>query len=134
MTKKRFISFFLLCAFTMLFAHSVIPHYHYQSVDIGHHDDQHNDFHDNPHDLKNDFFGHIFSHQQHAYSNIVSNGPASQSILISKLTIEKQAIFYTQYIISLLFQPAAIHKPRSHTAGILPCYASCRLLRGPPMA
>ncbi len=62
MAKKRFISSILLCAFAVIFAHSIIPHHHHEEEITAQHQGSHNDDHE---DIDHNFLGEAFSHFQH---------------------------------------------------------------------
>lgn len=76
MAKKRFISSFLLCAFAILFAHSIIPHHHHEEAGT----EQHNSRHDDDHDgIDNNFLGHAFSYFEHEREGSIIYETASPS-------------------------------------------------------
>jgi hypothetical protein len=63
--KRLFILFWLFAAYTVVFAHSVVPHQHHEEEHAKeahhHHHDDGNDHSDDSHDSSNTF--HLFQHQ-----------------------------------------------------------------------
>ena len=130
MNKKRIISSILLCAFAILFAHSIIPHNHHDEATImkhgGHHDDDHDD-------IDNNFLGQAFSHFQHEAGSIIYE-PTSSVFQCSKFGIDKEAILVTQYVIRQLYKPPIIHREHFSFAFTSSSYSASSLFRGPPMS
>jgi hypothetical protein len=131
LAKKRFISSILLCAFAVIFAHSIIPHHHHDEVRITQHSNQHDDDQD---DLDNNFLGQAFSHFQHESNNGITYQTASPTFQCSQFSIDKEAVLVTQYFIRQLFKPPIIHKEHSSFAFTPSAYSASSLFRGPPMA
>lgn len=66
LAKQRFISSILLCAFAVLFAHSVVPHHHHDETPVAtqHHDDEEQSSRLSHHDDDKDDHHGIFSFAQ----------------------------------------------------------------------
>ncbi len=129
MAKKRFISSILLCAFAVIFAHSIIPHHHEESTT------QHQGSHDDDHgDIDHNFLGEAFSHFQHeAGSNIVYE-TASPVYQYLNVNLEKGAFILVEYIVEALHKPPLKHR-ELYPINFLPSsYSITSLLRGPPMS
>ena len=131
LAKKRFISSILLCAFAVLFAHSIIPHYHHEEATATHQSSHHDDDHD---DLGDNYLGQVFSHFQHDSNSGVTYQTASPTFKCSKIAIDKEAILFTQYVIRQLFKPPIIHRPHYSFAFTPSTYSASSLFRGPPVA
>jgi hypothetical protein len=96
LAKKRFISSILLCAFAVLFAHSIIPHHHHDEATATHQSDHHDDDHD---DLDNNYLGQVFSLFQHENNSGITYQTASPTFQCSQFSIDKEAVLITQYFI-----------------------------------
>lgn len=131
MAKKRFISSFLLCAFAILFAHTIIPHHHHEEADTEQHNSHHGDDHD---DIDHDFLGHAFSYFEHEKEGSIIYETASPSFECSKVSFDKDAVLLVNYIIRQLHKPPLIHKEVPSITFTLSFYSNSRLFRGPPMA
>ena len=131
MIKQRFISSILLCAFAVLFAHSIIPHHHHDEVQISHQSSHHDDDHD---DLDNNFLGQAFSHFQHESGSGITYQTASPTFEGSKFSLDKEAVLFTQYVIRQLYKPPIIHRSQPTFTFVSSCYSFTGLFRGPPMA
>ena len=130
LAKQRIISSILLCAFSLLFAHSIIPHHHHEEANATHQINHHDDDHD---DADNNFLGRAFSYFQHGSSGFVYQY-ASQSFQYSKFSIDKEAVLITQYFIGQLFKPPLEHSAHYLLAFTSSCYSASGLFRGPPAA
>jgi len=130
LAKQRFISSILLCAFAVLFAHSVIPHHHNEDASATHQSSHHDDDHD---DLDNNFLEQAFSHFQHESNGGITYQSASPTFQCSKFSIDKEAILFTQYFVRQLFKPPIIYKEDFLFTFTLPDYSASSLFRGPPM-
>ncbi len=131
MAKKRFISSILLCAFALLFAHSITPHHHHEEVVTLQHNDHHDD--DNE-DTANSFLGHAFSHFQHEQGSGIVYETPSPVYQYSKVNVYKDTYFLVQYIVQVLHKPPLKHPepyPFNFTSS---AFSATSLLRGPPMA
>lgn len=132
LAKQRFISSILLCAFAVLFAHSIVPHHHHEEATVthqsSHQDDDHSD------DVDNNFLGQAFSHFQHENNSGVTYQTASTTFQFSKIAIDKEAILLTQYVIRQLFKPPIIHRQHPSFAFTSSTYSASSLFRGPPAA
>ena len=131
MAKQRFISSILLCAFTVIFAHSIIPHHHHEEATATHQSDHHDDDHD---DLDNNFLGQAFSHFQHESGSGITYQTASPAFQSVKHSIDKEAVLITQYFITQLFKPPIIHREHFSFSFTPSAYSASSLFRGPPMA
>ena len=131
LVNQRFISSILLCAFAVLFAHSIVPHHHHEEATATHQSSYHNDDDD---DLENNFLGQAFTHFQHENNSSVTYQTASLNFQCSKFAIDKEAILLTQYVIRQLFKPPTIHSPHYSFAFTPSTYLASSLFRGPPMA
>ena len=131
LAKQRFISSILLCAFAVIFAHSIIPHHHHEEATFTHHSDHHDDDHD---DLDNNYLGHLFSHFQHESNNGITYQTASPTFQCLQFSIDKEAILVTQYFIRQLFKPPIKHREHTPFAFTPSNYSASCLFRGPPMA
>jgi len=132
LAKKRFISSILLCAFAVLFAHSIIPHHHHEQAMAAHQGSHHDD--DDHDDLDNNFLAQAFSHFQHESNGGITYQAASQTFQCSKFSIDKEEILFTQYVIRQLFKPPIIHREHYSFAFTPAGYSASGLFRGPPMA
>jgi hypothetical protein len=131
LAKKRLISSFLLCAFAVLFAHSIIPHHHHEEATFMQHGDHDDDDHN---DIDHNFLGKAFSHFQHESGSTITYETASSSFQGSKFSVDKDAIFFTQYVISQIFKPPIIYGEHSLFALICSPFLNTSLFRGPPVA
>ena len=131
MVKKRFISAILLCAFAVLFAHSITPHHHHEEADTL----QHNDHHDNDNDdTDKSILGHAFSHFQHEQGSGIVYETASQAYQYSKVNVDKDQYFLVQYIVQVLHKPPLKHSEHYTFNFSSSSYSVTSLLRGPPVA
>ncbi|MEP7231108.1 MAG: hypothetical protein ABI691_12695 [Ginsengibacter sp.] len=131
MAKKRFISSILLCAFSVIFAHSIIPHHHHEEESTAQHQGSHDDDHE---DIDHDFLGEAFSHFQHeAGSNIVYE-TASPVYQFSKVNLEKGSFFLVAYIVEALHKPPLKHRELYTINFSSSSYSGTSLLRGPPVS
>ena len=130
--KKQLISSFLLCVFSIVFAHSVIPHHHHDEIAIAHHDNQNNNDHDK---LDNNFLGQLFSHLQHDSGSSIIYEASSSSSQCLKINPSKDVILFTWLVIKQLYKPPPLTR-KAHSAFIfLPSgYSDYNFFRGPPMA
>ena len=94
MAKKRFISSILLCAFAVIFAHTIIPHHHHEEATATHQSNHHDDDHD---DLDNNFLEQAFSHFQHEQGSGIVYETASPVYQYSKVNVDKDTYFLVQY-------------------------------------
>ena len=131
LAKKRLISSILLCAFAVLFAHSIIPHHHHEEATATHQSSHHDDDHD---DLDNNYLGQVFSHFQHESNANIIYQTASSTYQSSQFSIDEEAILVTQYFIRQLFKPPIKHKEHIPFAFTPFNYSASSLFRGPPMA
>lgn len=129
MAKKRFISSILLCAFAILFAHSIVPHHHHEEVTATQQSSYYNDVHD---DLDNNFLGHAFSHFQQEHGGTINYETASTGYNFSKVIFDKHTFLLFQYLIKVFYKPPIKYGelyPIHFTASY---YYVTQLLRGPP--
>ncbi|MDQ6763469.1 MAG: hypothetical protein M3015_12685 [Bacteroidota bacterium] len=131
MAKKRLISSILLCAFAVIFAHSIIPHHHHEVATVLHHDGSHDGDHD---DIDNNFLAHAFSHFQHGSATTIIYENTSSVFQASKFCIDKEALLFTQYVIGQLYKPPIIHGKHYSFAFTPSNYSASCLFRGPPLA
>lgn len=129
LTKKRFISSILLCAFAILFAHSIIPHHHHEEATVMHQSDHHDDDHE---DINDNYFGQVFSHFQHESRGGVTYQTASPTFQCSNVSVDKDAVLITQYVIRQLFKPPIIHIEHPSFIFGSSHYSATPLLSGPP--
>ena len=121
----------MLCAFAVLFAHSITPHHHHEeAVKL-----QHNDHHDNDNeDTDKSFLGYAFSHFQHEQGSGVVYESASPVYQYSKVNVDKDIYFLVRYIIQVLHKPPLKHSEPSPFSFSSSSYSVTNLLRGPPVA
>ena len=131
LAKQRFISSILLCAFAVLFAHSIIPHHHHEEATANHQTNHHDDDH---YDLNNNFLEQALSHFQHESDSSITFQTGSPTFQGSQFSIDKEAILFAQYFIRQLFKPPIIHSGHSLFAFTPFSYSASTLFRGPPMA
>ena len=98
--NKRFISFILLSAFTLVFAHSVIPHHH-QDEASAHHDASQHDNHDEHEDTDQNFLAQAFSHFQHEGSDVVYETASDYS----KSNLDNGSFFLIQHVAEVIDKP-----------------------------
>ncbi len=129
MAKKRFISSILLCAFAVLFAHSIIPHHHHEEEATEQHDSSHDEDHD---DIDNNFLGQAFSHLQHQQGGTFVYETATPDLQCSKVNFDKNALLLVQYIVQVLHKPPIKH-PEPYLIDFTSFfYSVTTLLRGTP--
>ena len=131
MAKYRFISSVLLCAYAILLAHSIIPHHHYGEIITAQQDDHHDDDHN---DIDHNFLGEAFSHFQHDSGGAIVYVTTSSTYEISKISIDKDVVLYTCYIIKLLYKPPIVYYQTPAATLSFLFYLNSGLFRGPPMA
>ena len=131
MNKKRFISSILLCAFAVLFAHSITPHHQHEESATIQHQDHHDD--DNE-DTDNSFLGHAFSHFQHEQGSSIVYETASSVNKFSKVNFDKGTFLIVQYFVQALYKPPLKHAETSPFYFKSSSYSVTNLLRGPPVA
>ena len=121
----------MLCAFAVLFAHSITPHHHHEEADRL----QHNHHHDNDHeDTDKSFLGHAFSHFQHEQGSGIVYHTSSPFYQYSKVNVYKDIYFLCQYIVQVLHKLPLKH-PESYPFNFSSSsYSFTSLLRGPPVA
>lgn len=128
--KQRFISSLLLCAFAIIFAHSVIPHHHHDEAVTA----QHNTFQDDDHDdLDHHFLGQAFSFFQHDQGGIIIYEAASSSCECSKIKIVKDAFLLAQHVVRLLYEPPLRHSANYSFSFTSSSYTFTNPFRGPPV-
>jgi len=128
--KKRFISSILLCAFAVLFAHSVVPHHHHDEAATTQHQASNDDDHD---DIDHNFLGQIFSHFQQEHGSRIAYETASPDLQYSKVNFDKGTFLLVQYIVQVLFKPPLNHAETSPFYFTSSSYSVTSLLRGPPV-
>jgi len=131
LVKQRFISSLLLCAFAVLFAHTIIPHHHHEEEATEHHQGSHDDDHD---DIDQNFLGQAFSHFQHPQGNTVVYETASNGYQSTKVNFDKHTFFLVQYIVQVLHKPLLQHTEPYPIYFTSSAYSVTSLLRGPPAA
>ncbi len=131
MAKKRFISSILLCAFAVIFAHSIVPHHHHEEESTAQHQDSHDDDHE---DIDHDFLGEAFSHFQHEGGGNIVYETSSPVYQYSKVNLEKGAFFLVEYIVEALHKPPLKHQGLYKINFSSSSYSAARLLRGPPVS
>ena len=129
MATQRIISSILLCAFTVLFAHSITPHLHHEAANATHQISQHDNDHD---DADNNFLSRVFSNFQHASSGSIYHS-TSPTFKYSKFNIDKQVVLITEYFIRQLFKPPIKHFEHNFFTFIPSNYTASNLFRGPPI-
>lgn len=130
MAKQRFISTILLCAFAVLFAHSIIPHHHEEET-FAHHQATHDDDHN---DIDQNFLGQAFSHFQHEQGSTINYETASPDYNCSKVNFDQNTFLLVQYIVQVLHKPPIKHPEPYSTHFTSSSYSVTALLRGPPVA
>lgn len=128
MAKQRFISAVLLCAFAVIFAHSVTPHHH-DEEEFEHHQTSHHDDHN---DIDHNFLGQALSHLQHEAGSTFVYETATPDLLSSKVSFDKNALLVVQYIVQVLHKPPIKHAEPPPVYFASSCYSVTTLLRGPP--
>ena len=131
MAKKRFISSILLCAFAVIFAHTIIPHHHHEEATATHQSNHHDDDHD---DLDNNFLEQAFSHFQHEQGSGIVYETASLVYQYSKVNVDKDTYFLVQYIVQVLHKTRLKHPEPYPFNFSSSSYSVTSFLRGPPVS
>ncbi len=131
MAKKRFISSILLCAFAVIFAHSIIPHHHHEEERTAQHQGSHDDDHE---DIDHNFLGQAFSHFQHEQGSGIVYETASPVYQYSKVNLNNDTYFLVQYIVQILHKPPLKHPEPYPFNFSSSSYSVTSLLRGPPVS
>ncbi len=131
MARKRFISSILLCAFAVIFAHSVVPHHHHEEERTVQHQTSHDDDHE---DIDHNFLGQAFSHFQHEQGGNIVYENTSPVAQYSKVNLDKDTYFLVQYIVQELHKPPLKHPEPYPFNFSSSSYSDTRLLRGPPVS
>jgi len=131
LAKQRFISSILLCAFAVLFAHSIIPHHHHEEATTTH---QSSDRNDEQNDLKNNLLGQAFANFQHENSGGITYQTDSSTFQCLNLSVDKDITLFTPPVIVKLFKPPITHSKHYFLDFTSLRYSACSLFRGPPMA
>lgn len=127
MAKKRFISSILLCAFAIIFAHSIVPHHHHDALTF----DQHNaTFHDD--DPDHDLLERAFSFFQHDPSNGITYEAASPTFDGAKVSIAKDVLLVVHQMLQVLYAPPLVHSEHYLPPFSFSFYSVAHLYRGPP--
>jgi Ca2+/H+ antiporter len=74
LVKRFIICFWLIAAYAVVFAHSVVPHHHHEQNDHGEADHHHDD--EDHHDDDSDNLSHSFELFQHQAQPVISLSPA----------------------------------------------------------
>ena len=128
MLKQRLISSLLLCAFVVLFAHTVIPHHHHGDET----EQQHGSGGDNHDDLDNDLLGQAFAHLQHPQGSAFVYETATPDFQCFKVNIDRSFLFVVQYIVQVLYKPPIKHAEPPGVYITSSRHSVTNLLRGPP--
>ena len=131
MAKKRFISSILLCAFAVIFAHSIIPHHHHEEERTAQHQGSHDDDHE---DIDHNFLGQAFSHFQHEQGGNIVYETASPVAQYSKVNVDKDTYLLVQYIVQVLHKPPLKHPETYPFYFLSSSYSVTSPLRGPPVS
>ena len=128
MRRQRTISAFLLFAFLIVFAHSVIPHHHDDEDNLSTHQTPGADDHS---DVNHNFLSEAFSHLQHEHDGTIIYENATAKQQYSKTGFD-EALLAVEYIVKVLYKPPIKYpEPRSiYFTSFL--YSTQALLRGPP--
>lgn len=127
--KKRIISSFLLCVFAIVFAHSIIPHHHYEGKATEQHNSSNNSDHD---DIDDNFLNQAFSHFQHDQVNGVLYERAAPALQCSKISFDKDIVLFAHHLIKLLHIPPLLHNGYSSFSLPVSSCSPANLFRGPP--
>ncbi len=130
LVKKRIISSLLLCAFAVLFAHSIIPHHHHEEANTEHHYGSHDEDHD---DIDHDFLGQAFSHFQHEQGRNIVYETATPDFQCLKVNFDKDTFLLVQYIVQVLHKPPIKHPEPSPIYFASSSHPVANILRGPPV-
>lgn len=129
--RQRFISSILLCAFAVLFAHSITPHHHHEEAFTIQHQDHHDK---DDEDTDNTFLGHAFSHFQHDQDNSIVYETASPVSKFPKASFDKGAFLIVQYFVQAHYKPPLKHIEHPAFYCTSSSFSATSLLRGPPVA
>jgi hypothetical protein len=127
--RQRFISSFLLCAFAIIFAHSIIPHHHHEGRDIGRFaipDDDHDDTDDS-------VLGHAFSFFQHDKGNTVVYEASSPTYQAQKVSFYNDVLPFVQHLVRKLYEPPLKHIDNYSFSFPFSSYSESTPFRGPPV-
>ena len=130
--KQRFISSFLLCAFAIIFAHSIIPHHHHEGRGIGNYNHPVKGGDDDD-DTGHNFLGRAFSFFQHDKGNTVVYEASSPTYQSQKISIDKDVLPLVQYFVRKLYEPPLIHADNYLFSFTFSSYSDTNLFRGPPV-
>ena len=124
LAKQRVISSFLLCAFAIIFAHSIIPHHHHEGNGVASFTIP---------DDNDGFLGHAFSFFQHDKGSAIIYEGSSPTYQTQKISFYTDVLPLVQCFVRRLYEPPLIHADYYSNSFTLSSYPLTSLFRGPPV-